>query len=462
MKKSILSLLALLLANTAFSAGEKRKPNIVFILADDLGYDDVGYMSQNPKLRTPNIDALASEGMVFTDAYASCPVCSPTRASLLTGKYPASLRLTCHIPGMGMEKYLKRMNKGHKLMEAEFVDRLPEGSVTLAQALSDNGYETAFIGKWHLAGEGSVKTKAGVVDANLHPDRYGFGTNIGGCAYGQPKSYFSPYRNATLKDGPDGEYLTDRLGDEACKFIKKNKDNPFFLYLSTYTIHTPLQAPDSTVKKNGGDRYLSMIDKLDQNVGKVLRTLKASGLEENTLVIFYSDNGGMGANKPLRGAKGSLWEGGVRVPLIVKWPGKTAPNTRNGSLVTSPDFYPTILDIADIGSRKYSFLEGKSIRKVLVKNSEETDRAIFWHFPHHRKETDNSMGGAMREGDWKLIWNYETEKIRLFNLKDDLAETTDLAAKYPKKTEAMKKKLKRWLRRSEANMPLPNPDYVKM
>lgn len=454
----IFILISLSSLSTYGQSKSKNTPNIVLIFADDLGYYDVGYMKQKLDIETPNIDKLSKSGVTFTDAYASCPVCSPTRASLLTGKYPATLKLTCHIPGMGMEKYINKFNKGKKLKEAFFIDHLPLEEVTIAEVLKERGYATGFIGKWHLAGEGSAYTSNGVVNANFHPDQQGFDINIGGCAYGQPSSYFSPYKNATLKDGVDGEYLTDRLGNEAIKFIEDNRDRPFFLDLSTYTVHTPLSAPEEIVKKYSGNKYFAMIEKLDQNVGKVMDKLEELELIENTVVIFYSDNGGLFSNTPLQNRKGSLYEGGIRVPLIVSWPQNIKAGKSCNIPVTTVDFFPTMLELANISPRKFSQLEGESLLPILNDEGDFPDRAIYWHFPHHRDKTELSMAAAIREGDWKLIREFESEEIHLYNLKEDMSEGNNLSSKYPERVEDLLEKLERWQIEVDAEMPEVNTD----
>lgn len=444
------------------SHAKKNPINIVFILADDLGYSDVGYMNQKPEIETPNIDKLAKNGMVFTNAYAACPVCSPTRASILTGKYPATLQLTCHIPGIGIEKYITKRNEGKRLMEAGFIDHLPLSELTFAEVLKENGYKTAFMGKWHLAGEGSQKTIDGVVNASLHPDQQGFDVNIGGCAYGQPANYFSPYKNATITDGPEKEYLTDRLGNEACRFIESNKNEPFLLYLSFYTVHSPLQALAKVIEKYNGNKYYAMIDKLDENVGKVLDKISDLGLKENTLFVFYSDNGGTRDNPPLQDKKGSLYEGGIRVPLIFSLHGIIPKGTTCDEPVTSPDFFPTLIDATKLSSKKYKTkqLEGISFWNVLTKNKVLPQRAIYWHYPHHRGNK-KSMAAAVRDGDWKLIYEFESEEISLYNLKDDVGEKYNLANKYPDKTKLLHLKLKEWQLKVKASMPKSNPNYKK-
>jgi len=451
------NLFYLLLIPLLCSFKQTSQPNIIFILADDLGYSDVGYMGKKAGVNTPNIDRLAKNGIVFTNAYAASPVCSPTRASILTGKYPATLQLTCHIPGMGMTKYIDKFNKGQKLMEAEFVDHLPIEEVTFAEVLQNNGYKTAFMGKWHLAGGGSAYSKDGIVNANFHPEKQGFDVNVGGCAYGQPASYFSPYRNATISDGPDNEYLTDRLGDEACQFIEQNKNQPFLLFLSTYTVHTPLQAPMETIDKYSGNKYLAMIEKLDENVGKVLDKVSELELEKNTLIVFYSDNGGVQSNPPLRSNKGSLYEGGIRVPLVVSYLGKIEKGISNVP-VTSPDIFPTLLEAAGVSIERYEDVEGKSLWPYLTQKEDFEERPIYWHFPHHRN-IEMTMGAAIREGNWKLIWQFENDKLSLYNLKDDIDESKDVSNIYPEKRKRLHKQLKDWQSKINAKMPQPNPSY---
>jgi arylsulfatase A-like enzyme len=425
---------------------------------DDLGYSDVGYMHQKPEIQTPNIDQLTKTGMVFTDAYTAAPVCSPTRASLMTGKYPATLKLTCHIPGIGMDKYMVKQNKGKKLKEAYFLDHLPVEEVTIAEMLKEKGYKSAYIGKWHLGGEGSIYTKDGIVNADYDPDNQGFDVNIGGCSYGQPASYFDPYKNGTIKDRQEGEYLTDRLGDEAVKFIEENKQNPFFLNFATYAVHTPLKAPAETVAKYEGNTYFAMIEKVDQNVGKVMDKLKELNLLDNTVVIFYSDNGGVWGNPPLKGNKGTLNEGGIRVPLIVNYPGKIKPGSTCDVPVTTVDFCPTFLAFAGISPSDYPQIEGESILPLLYGQANFPERAIYWHFPHHRKE-GLSMGAAIREGDWKLIKEFETDELYLYNLKEDIGEKDNLSMKYSEKRDDLLMKLEKWQQKVDAEMPQENTEY---
>ncbi|MEQ8556495.1 MAG: sulfatase [Cyclobacteriaceae bacterium] len=434
------------------SKSANEQPNIVFILVDDLGYSDVGYMNHKPGLVTPNINKLAESGKIFTQAYAAAPVCSPTRASLLTGKSPAILKLTCHIPGLPMEQYLERQHKNKTLKEAYFQDHLPLEEVTMADMLKTQGYKTGFFGKWHLAGSGSARSNTdGVINAQFHPEHQGFDINTGGCAYGQPKSWFAPYQNATIADKEDGEYLTDRMGNEAVNFIAQNEDNPFLLYLSTYTVHTPLRAPKAVVEKHHGNTYFAMIEKLDQNVGKVMNQLETSGLMENTLVIFYSDNGGLWGNPPLRGKKGSLHEGGIRVPLIISWHGKIASGKLDHP-VTSVDLFPTIMDAANISFEQIPGLEGQSLWDLLNEQGDLEERPLYWHFPHFRSE-GLAMGAAIRKGDWKLIWDFQTDSTYLYNLQDDLGEVNNLMETHPERGRELLSNLKKWQAETRAEMP---------
>ncbi|MDC1198286.1 sulfatase-like hydrolase/transferase, partial [Algibacter sp.] len=273
----------------AASLHAAQQPNIVFIMADDLGPGWVDFDGSHPEMHTPNLERLANNGMVFTQAYAAATVCSPTRAACITGMSPAQIGLTTHIPGKAGNE--RKAPKGGP-RDAASLKQLPLDLPSYARELKKQGYATSFIGKWHLAGEGSIRTKDGIVDSRYHPEHYGFDTNIGGCAYGQPKSWFDPYKNGTIPNRKPGEYLTDRLGDEAVSFIESHKDQPFHLSLWFYSLHTPIKAPKSLVKKNGGNAYLAMLESMDKAIGKVFAALEATGTLDNTMVVFYSDNGG--------------------------------------------------------------------------------------------------------------------------------------------------------------------------
>jgi len=449
----------------------KKRPNFVFFLIDDLGWTDLGCYGSK-FYGTPNIDKLAKEAMLFTDAYAACPVCSPTRASIMAGKYPARLNLT---------DYLKGRRRG-KLNPADYLDQMLLEEVTVAEALKEAGYATFFAGKWHLGQEG------------FWPEEQGFDINKGGIERGGPyggKKYFSPYGNPRLKDGPEGEHLPDRLASETAAFIEAHRDEPFLAYLSFYSVHTPLMArPDlkrkyeekaKTVQSASqawgqeGSRkvrlvqdhavYAGMVEAMDQAVGKVLDTLNRLNLAKDTVVIFMSDNGGLStseghptSNLPLRAGKGWLYEGGIREPMLVRWPGVVKAGSVCSEPVISTDFYPTMLDMASLAPRPKQHIDGVSF-VPLLKGAKSLDRkAIFWHYPHYGNQ-GGSPGGAVRLGNYKLIEFYEDSHLELYNLKADIGEKNNLAARMSEKTAEMLKMLRTWRRQVDARMPTPNPDY---
>ena len=417
----------------------------------------VGLMSaiKTPRSpQTPRIDQLAKEGIVFTNAYAAT-VCSPSRAEILTGRSPASLKLTSHIPGMGFEGYYKRRQTDGNLWEAEMHDHLLLDEVTLAEALETGDYTTGFFGKWHLAGAGSIRTKDGIVNRAWHPQHQGFGLNKGGCAYGQPggKGYYSPYKNGELPDGPKGEYLTDRLAQETISFMTENKETSFLAYLSFYTIHTPLNPKPSAMEGNNG-KYQGMLACMDQAIADVLAALDKLELSKNTVVVFTSDNGGIRKQPPLRGIKGTLYEGGVRVPLIYRWPDHFAAGTTVDTPVAGADFFPTLLALTGIPAPPDTKrLDGVSYLPLLTKEGTFEEQPIYQHFPHHR--TGKTFGGAstIRDGDWKLIWNQEPNTYELYNLSEDIGEKNNLASAHPEQVAALKEKLFAWLKKTDANMP---------
>lgn len=450
---SLVVLLCIVVFSTSVLAEDK--PNVLFILVDDLGWMDVGY--QNPQVDTPNIDRLAREGTVFTDAYAAT-VCSPSRASILTGRTPATLKLTSHIPGVGFARYYRnRLNPKSRWMDAAIVDHLALDEVTFAEAFRDAGYATGFFGKWHLGGAGSQNTKDGIVNAAWHPQAQGFDINVGGCAYGQPdgpKPFFSPYKNGEITDGPAGEYLTERLARETVAFIRKSRNQPFLAFLNFYTIHSPLNPLPEMLAKAKNNRYLAMIYCLDAAVGRVLTALDELELRKNTIVVFTSDNGGTRSQKPLKGRKGNLYEGGIRVPLIYRWPGQFPAGAKINTPVSCEDFFPTLLEAADIDTPKTAKpIEGVSYLSLLTGKGHYQPRTLFQHFPHQRNRS--FMGSAIRDGDWKLIWRFEDDRFELYNLAQDLGESTNLTASQPERTADMKKKLQAWLKKTDANMPRP-------
>ncbi len=455
------------------AASENRKPNFVFFLIDDMGWKDAGCYGSS-FYETPNIDRLAAQGTRFTDAYAACPVCSPTRVSIMTGKYPARIDLTDYLVG----------RRRGKLIPADYIHQMPLEEVTVAEAFKDAGYRTCFVGKWHLGKE------------PYSPERQGFDVNIGGWRAGHPYAgYFSPYKNPKLEDGPKGEYLTDRLTDESIRFLEASKDKPFLLYLSHYAVHTPLQAKKAIIEKykakaeglppptgpkwrpEGKRRcrqiqdhavYAAMVQSMDESIGRVLDKLEQLGVADNTIVIFMSDNGGLStseghptSNVPLRAGKGWLYEGGIREPMIVKWPGVTQAGSLCREPVISTDFYPTMLEMAGLPKRPQQHRDGASLVPLLKDPSKSLDRqAIFWHYPHYGNQ-GGSPGGAVRAGAYKLIESYEDDHVELYNLKKDIGEKHDLSKEMPEKAAELRAMLHRWRKAVDAKMPRPNPDWGK-
>lgn len=476
MKLTGLGLSSLALAPLAPGRETKRPPNFVFVLVDDLGWTDLGCYGSS-FYDTPNLDRLAATGMRFTDGYAACPVCSPTRASIMTGKYPARLNVTDWIPGDD--------SKNQKLLGPQDLHQLPLEEVTIAEALKAHGYKTFFAGKWHLGDQG------------FFPEDQGFDINQGGHHVGSPPGgYYSPYKNPKLIDGPEGEYLTDRLTDESIRFLEGNHKEPFLLYLSFYTVHTPIQACKRFLEKyeakadalpeiegpafipehDGTTRqrqdrpdYATMVHAMDENVGRLLDKLDELKLTGNTVVIFMSDNGGLAtlpknrdaptANLPLRAGKGWCYEGGIREPFILRAPGVTKPGSIGNMPVISTDFYPTMLELAGIDPMPDQHRDGLSL-VPLLKGSDSLNRdALFWHYPHYHGSTW-TPGAAVRVGDWKLIEFYDKEKIELYNLKDDIGERHELSQQYPERARELADRLHRWQKDIGALMPVPNPDYT--
>ena len=483
------SLLPESLARALAPPAKAPRPNFVFFLIDDMGWADVAY-NGSKFYRTPHIDKLASEGMVFTDAYAACPLCSPTRASILTGKNPA--RLHMHSAITANTKTYRAEDKGTerpfwKVVGPGSLTHLPLEEVTIAEELKKAGYTTGFFGKWHL--------DAHKAKGKYTPDKQGFDTNIGGGFYPSPRSYFSPYKMAdVIVDGPAGEYMTDRLTDEAVKFLDANRSKPFLLYLSHYAVHTPLQAKKDLVAEydktadpeapQHNSTYAAMIHSVDESVGRVLKKLDDLGLAEDTVVIFMSDNGGLTrlpgskpkrpnagqhvtSNSPLRGGKAMIYEGGIREPMIFRYPRRVRPGSRCATPVISDDFYPTMLALAGLKPSAGKVLDGKNLTGLLTGTGPLERDAICWHFPQYiagyREEWSkqtfwNTPSSAIRMGDWKLIEFYEG-RLELYNLTDDIGETTNLADKHPDRVRAMRARLRKWLKECDAWMPIPNPKY---
>jgi arylsulfatase A len=459
---SIALVAAALWVVSSCSIGSERpvkRPNILFIFIDDLGWMDVACQG-NKLVETPNIDRLAKQGMRFTDAYAAAPVCSPTRAAVLTGLAPARLGITNHLPDQ------KRFTpKNAKLGPAECIDHLGLEYVTIAERLKTVGYRTAFMGKWHICGDWSGKD-GGKGDARYHPEHQGFDINIGGNARGGPSTFFDPYNIYALPDRKKGEYLPYRLADEAIAFLEQSKRDgkPFYLNLSHYTVHWPMEAPDELLKKYktrtgpglNDTRYGAMIEAMDKAVGRVLTRLDELGLADNTLVVFTSDNGGYSGvadNRPLRKGKGFLYEGGTRVPLIVRWPGVTSPATMSAEPVISMDFFPTFLTAVGLRPDPASPLDGCDLTPILRGSGDLGREAIYFHYPNYAFHGKNRLGGAIRAGRHKLILHYGDDSAELYDLSADISETRDLSAALPAKTAELKGKLKAWLRDTGAKMP---------
>jgi arylsulfatase A len=470
MKLLPILLVALLLAppaglRAAAPPAPADKLNIVLFLIDDLGWRDIG-ANGSTYYQTPHIDQLARDGVRFTDAYAASALCSPTRAAILTGKYPARLLLTDWLPS-------GRWDPKAKLRSARFLRSLPLEEFTLAEALREAGYRTANIGKWHLGSE----------PFSL-PEHHGFDVNIGGNAHGAPGSFFPPYAGDwsipstgqrakwnVLPGSQPGEYLTDRLTDEAVQFIRANHERPFFLYFPHYGVHTPLQGKPEVVAKyekipvaqqQGKPVYAAMVESIDDSVGRVVATLRELGLEQTTVIVFTSDNGGFWnatSNAPLRANKGASYEGGIRVPLIVKWPGVARPGLVSSEPVTSPDLYPTLLAAAGQPLRPSQHRDGLDLSPVLTDSGTLGRSALFWHFPHYNEHPSSVPSSVIRKGAWKLIETFDPEGIELFNLADDLAEKNNLVSAQPTMAADLRRELAAWRTAVGAQLMEPNPDY---
>jgi len=454
----------IILALNAFDQGHiqaANKPNILFVMADDLGWMDLACQG-NKLVETPHLDRLANQGMRFTSAYAAAPVCSPTRAAVLTGQAPARLHMTSHLPG----NFFPMDNRPQP---ADMVPAIGPKHVTIAERLKEVGYANAFLGKWHIAPSAG---KQGRVADEHSPLNQGFDINIGGASYGGPPSFFSPYRIATLPDGEPGEYLPDRLVDETIGFIRENKSKPWMVHLWFYTVHWPMQAPGALLKKYenrkgpglNDTRYGAMIEAMDSAMGRLLASLESLGLEEETVIIFTSDNGGFAGVsdcRPLRESKGHLYEGGIRVPMIVRWPGRVAAASISHEPVVSMDFYPTFLELAGLKPSGDMELDGESLVSLFNGTGGPKRKELFFHFPNYAWHMDNRLGGAVRSGDYKLIRNYDDESVELYDLKSDLGETSNLAKEHPRLAKRLDQKLSAWLADTEAWMPKPPRTSLK-
>jgi arylsulfatase A-like enzyme len=456
------------------SAQTDKKPNVVFFLVDDLGWMDIG-ANGSSFYETPNIDQLAKEGVRFTQAYVASPICSPARASILTGKNPARINLTQWIGGPGNPDYEKNL-------------ALEE--VLFPEVLQDAGYKTIFLGKWHLndvAGE-----------EKFWPNQQGFDINIAGHFRGGlyiKNKYFSPWNIPNLENGPDNEYMTDRLADEATSFIDKNDKNPFLMYFSFYSVHAPFAAPTDRVEKYNKKKdllgltneqrfaeetegqktftyrtkqdhptYAAMVESMDMAVGKVLNKIKEKELSDNTIVVFFADNGGLStsegtptSNAPLRAGKGWLYEGGIREPAIIKWPGVIQPGTVSDAVITSMDFYPTILEMTGQPLRPDLHIDGKSLVPLLKNESKKVHDVMYFHYPH-RSNQKGGPSSAIRDGDYKLIYFLNENKFELYNIKNDIGERHNLASELPEITNHLYKKLYDWWDEVDARFP---KEFVK-
>ena len=449
----LLATLALATLIPGRSHAEVRKPNIIVIMADDLGWRDL-HCYGNAHLDTPALDRLASEGMRFTNAYAASPVCTPTRAAMMTGQSPARLRITNHAPGNPAGFSLP----GSSLREADNIRHLPLEKITIAERLAAAGYATAHIGKWHLSHRS--RDEHGVSELDLRPEKQGFALNIGGNSMGGPPSYFAPYQNPAMPDGKVGEYLPDRLADDAIAFIQKHKDIPFFLNWWPFSVHYPMQARPETIAKYRQRTsikdpvYAAMIEDMDSSIGRFLTALDTAGLRQNTLVLFKSDNGGYnGDNRPLRGIKGMLYEGGIRIPWIVRWPGKVQPGTTNASPVISMDCYPTLLDIAALPPTPDHPLDGQSILPLLTQSPDFSRDSLCFHYPNYAFHKENRLGSAIREGNFKLLRFSDDNSLELYNLDSDIGEQNNLAPTSPDLANRLAAKLDTWLKERGAQFP---------
>ncbi len=458
--------------------GCQSRPNFVFFLVDDLGYMDVGAYNAETFYETPNIDRLAREGMLFTDAYAAAPVCSPTRASIMTGQFPARLRTTDWFGAPQPETASRHWTRDKPLLPAPYVDALPHQDTTIAEALAAAHYRTFFAGKWHLGGAGS------------YPENHGFEINRGGWERGGPYGrgrYFPPYDNPRLEDGPQNEHLPDRLARETVAFLQGVGNSKFFAFLSFYSVHTPLMTrPDLKAKYEAkksqhppntwgmeGERkvrqvqnhavYAGMVEAMDQAVGTVLAALDSLGLADNTVIVFTSDNGGLStseghptSNLPLRGGKGWLYEGGIREPLIVRWPGHVQGGSVNAEPVISNDYLPTLLEMAGVSLQQAIPADGVSLLPLLLGLGTLDREALYWHYPHYGNQ-GGSPAAAIRRGPWKLIEFFEDERIELFDLAADAGEQRDVSEAEPEVADELHSRLLDWQERVGAILPTPNP-----
>ncbi|MFY0652189.1 MAG: sulfatase [Cyclobacteriaceae bacterium] len=455
----------------------KKKPNVVFILADDFGYADLGVMGSK-YYETPNLDKIANEGTIFTQGYAACRVCSPSRASIMTGQFTARHGITDWIGARSGEKW-REHNRYDKMLPAEYNHSLALDYVTLPEAMKEAGYKTFFAGKWHIGDKGSF------------PEDHGFDINKGGHHRGSPPGgFFAPFKNPVLEDKEPGENLSGRLAKETVEFIKANKDSTFFAFLSFYAVHGPIQttqqkwakyrqkAEEMGIAEKGFEMervlpirrtqdnpvYAGLVEAMDDAIGKVTNTLIELGLEENSIVIFTSDNGGVASgdaystsNLPLRGGKGYQWEGGIREPFFIKAPGLASNGKKIDVPVIATDFYPTILELAGIEAKPENHIDGVSL-VPLMKGASIAERPLYWHYPHYGNQGGNPSS-IIRVGDWKLIHYWEDDHDELYDLSTDLGEQNDVAVQNEERVNQMRDQLLSWLKEMKANYPEPDPEF---
>ena len=434
------------------NAAEDALPNIVFIFIDDMGWPDPSCYG-HAFHETPHIDQLAAEGVRFTDFYAAGAVCSPTRASVQSGQYQARHRITDFIPG--------HWRPFEQLIVPEVAGELPLEIVSPAELLHEAGYRSAYFGKWHLGGR------------DFYPDHQGYDEFVvsGGC-------HFAPrFRTTPAVEVPDGQYLGDFLTDQTLEFIETHRDGPFFVFLSHYAVHIPLEAKEETIARYeekpkpetgvNNPVYAAMVEHVDESVGRIVAGLEEMGLSDNTVVVFTSDNGGLNKkytggeevslNLPLRGEKGQLYEGGIRVPLIVKWPGVTPPGTECHEPTISTDFWPTFAEIGEVADFEHQEIDGSSLVSLLREPDAALDRnGIYFHYPHYHH---SDPAGAIRRGDWKLIEFFEDDSLELYNLAEDISESNNLAMEHPERARRMQRRLASWRESVDALMPVPNADH---
>lgn len=448
--------------------------NVVLIVADDLGWRDLGFTGSD-FYESPSLDALAERSMIFTQGYAACQVCSPSRVAIVTGKFPARLKTTDWFGAAAGTQW----KRNTRLLPAEYRRSLPQEEYTLAEAFADQGYQTFFAGKWHMGGEGSL------------PEDHGFQINVGGHHRGSPPGgFFSPYQNPKMTDGEPGESLPIRLGKETRDFIRQHADRPFFAMLSFYSVHAPVQTRQTLWKKYRDkavaqglaeqrfivDRtlqpvrqvqdhpiYAGMVESMDRAIGLVLQEIEDQGIADRTIVVFTSDNGGVSAgdasatsNLPLRGGKGRQWEGGIREPFLLSVPGKTTGMT-NATPVISTDLYPTLLELAGIEKQPQQHLDGVSLVPLLNQGTLAA-RPLYWHYPHYGNQ-GGEPSAILRDGEWKLIHYFEDQRAELYHLPSDLGEQQDVSKMHPELVERMERQLLDWLKSIDANMPTANPNY---